>query len=189
MPSEYARLKTKFKGKVNLRDFEKAVRYEGKTRRGDSSEKTRFLNLKNIDLKGCIEPPGWEVSTEHGVRKILQSAASEELIPVCSCPLIISRRFENIDDGTQKIEVKFLNHNHWKTIIAPRSHIFNRTSIIKYADIGIPVSSGNASDIVKYLSDYERANDKCILFVKSISRIGWVRGRTGQVAPGIWNED
>ncbi len=28
MPSEYARLKTKLKGKVNLRDFEKAVRFE-----------------------------------------------------------------------------------------------------------------------------------------------------------------
>lgn len=94
---------------------------------------------------------------------------------VCSCPLIISRRFENIDDGTQKVEIKFLNHNHWKSIIAPRSHIFNRNSIIKYADSGLPVSSGNASDIVKYLSDYETANDKCIPFVKSISRIDWIR--------------
>lgn len=72
------------------------------------------------------------------------------------------------------MEIKFLNHNHWKSVIAPRSHIFNRNSIIKYADSGLPVSSGNASDIVKYLSDYESANDKCIPFVKSISRIGWI---------------
>ena len=27
---------------------------------------------------------------------------------------------------------------------------------------------------MKYLSDYESANDKCIPFVKSISRIGWI---------------
>ena len=176
MPSEYARLKTKLKGKVNLRDFEKAIRFEGKTRRGDSSEKTKRLDLKHIELSGCVQPPGWEVSMEHGVRKILQSAASEELIPVCSCPLIISRRFENIDDGTQKIEIKFYRDAHWKSVIASRSHIFNRTSVIKYADSGLPVSSGNASDIVKYLSDYENANEKHIPLVKSISRMGWVHG-------------
>ena len=123
------------------------------------------------------------------VQKILKGNNSDEPAVVCSCPLIISRSFENIDDRTQEVEIKFLNHNHWKTVIAPRSHIFNRTSIIKYADSGIPVSSGNASDIVKYLSDYESANDKCIPFVKSISRIGWVRSRTGQVASGICNEN
>lgn len=183
MPSEYARLKTKLKGKVNLRDFEKAVRYEGKPRRGYSSEKTKRLDLKHIELNGCIQPPGWDVSMNHGVRKILQSAASEELIPVCSCPLIISRRFENIDDGTQKIEIKFYRDAHWKSVIASRSHIFNRTSVIKYADSGLPVSSGNASDIVKYLSDYENTNEKHIPLVKSISRMGWVvRDRTGQFA-------
>lgn len=176
MPSEYARLKTKLRGKVNLRDFEKAVRYEGKPRLRDSSEKTKRLELKYIELSGCTQPQGWEVSMNHGVRKILQSAASEELIPVCSCPLIISRRFENIDDGTQKIEIKFYRDNHWKSVIASRSHIFNRTSVIKYADSGLPVSSGNASDIVKYLSDYENTNEKHIPLVKSISRIGWVSG-------------
>ncbi len=183
MPAEYTRLKIKLKGKVNLRDFEKAVRFESKPRHEYKSEKTRFLNLKYIDVKGCMEPPGWDVSMNHGVRKIIQSAAFEELIPVCSCPLIISRRFENIDDGTQKIEIKFYRDNHWKSVIASRSHIFNRTSVIKYADSGLPVSSGNASDIVKYLSDYENTNEKHIPLVKSISRMGWVvRDRTGQFA-------
>lgn len=102
---------------------------------------------------------------------------------MCSCPLIISRRFENIDDGTQKIEIKFYRDAHWKSVIASRSHIFNRTSVIKYADSGLPVSSGNASDIVKYLSDYENTNEKHIPLVKSIFRMGWVvRSRTGQFA-------
>ena len=189
LPSEYAKLKVKLKGKINLRDFEKAVRHEVHRPSESKSEKSRVLKLENVETYEAVIPQGWNVSMNHGVQKILRNNTSDEFVMVCSCPLIISRRFENIDDGTHKVEVKFLNHKHWKTVIAPRSHIFNRTSIIKYADSGLPVSSGNASDVVKYLSDYESTNDKCIPFVKSISRIGWVRGRTGQVAPGIWNED
>ncbi len=191
LPSEYAKLKAKLKGKVNLRDFERAVRVANcaSQRNCEDKRKSKVLKLDGIETSGAVIPQGWDVSMKYGVQKILKGNNSDEPAVVCSCPLIISRRFENIDDGTQKIEVKFLNHNHWKTVIAPRSHIFNRTSIIKYADSGIPVSSGNASDIVKYLSDYERANDKCIPFVKSISRIGWGRSRTSQVASGICNEN
>ncbi|MDE5600280.1 MAG: DUF927 domain-containing protein, partial [Oscillospiraceae bacterium] len=182
LPSEYAKLKVKLKGKINLRDFEKAVRHEVHRPIKSKNEKSRTLKLENVETYEAVIPQCWDVSMNHGVQKILRNNTSNEFVVVCSCPLIISRRFENIDDGTQKVEVKFLNHNHWKTVIAPRSHIFNRTSIIKYADSGLPVSSGNASDIVKYLSDYESTNDKCIPFVKSISRIGWVRVSTGQVA-------
>lgn len=173
VPSEYAKLKAKIKGKINLRDFEKAVRHETH-RTTENSQKSKILKLDGVETFGAITPQGWDVSMKYGIQKILKSNNSDELAPVCSCPLIISRRFENIDDGTQKVEIKFLNHNHWKSVIAPRSHMFNRNSIIKYADSGLPVSSGNASDIVKYLSDYESSNDKCIPFVKSISRIGWI---------------
>ena len=174
MPSEYAKLKAKLKGKVNLRDFEKAVRHESHLIGENKNKKHTILKLENIEILGSVMPEGWDVSMKYGIRKIIKNGASDELISVCPCPLVISRRFENIDDGTQKVEIKFLNHNQWKSIIAPRSHVFNRTSIIKYADSGLPVSSGNASDIVKYLSDYESTNDKCIPFVKSISRIGWI---------------
>ena len=173
VPSEYAKLKAKLKGKINLRDFEKAVRHETH-RVTEKTQKAKFLKLDGVETSGAVTPQGWEVSMKYGIQKILRNNTSDELAPVCPCPLIISRRFENIDDGTQKVEIKFLNHNHWKSVIAPRSHVFNRNSIIKYADSGLPVSSGNASDIVKYLSDYESANDKCIPFVKSISRIGWI---------------
>lgn len=164
----------KLKGKVNLSDFEKAVKHELKSKNTSASEKAKPLELEKIDLFGAVVPVGWNISMRHGVSKILRGSTSDEIVPVCSCPLVISRRFENIDDGTQKVEIKFFRDHRWKSVIASRSHIFNRTSIIKYADSGLPVSSGNASDIVKYLSDYENANGKCIPLLKSISRIGWI---------------
>ncbi len=174
LPSEYAKLKVKLKGKINLRDFEKAVRHETYRNNGDKSEKPRLLKLNKLETFGAVVPQGWEVDEKHGVCKILKNNVSDELMQVCPCPLIISRKFENIDDGTQKVEITFWNRGHLKCVIAPRSHVFNRTSIIKYADSGLPISSGNASDIVKYLYDYESVNDSKIPFVKSISRMGWV---------------
>lgn len=175
LPSEYTKLKVKLKGKVNLQDFEKAIKYEARQSKGNKKEKSQPLELENIDLCDVVVPDGWDVSMKYGVRKVLRGNNFDELVPICSCPLIISRRFENIDDGTQKIEIKFFRDHHWKSVIASRSHIFNRASVIKYADSGLPVSSGNASDIVKYLSDYENANERAIPLLKSISRIGWIK--------------
>ncbi|MDO4200321.1 MAG: DUF927 domain-containing protein [Clostridia bacterium] len=175
LPSEYARLKSKLKGKVNLRDFEKAVRFESKKKdENDSQGNLTPLDLKGMSLNGAVVPLGWKVSMKQGIQKVVRGTNSDELLVVCICPIVITKRLENFDDGTEKIELSFFRDGHWKKLIAPRSSVFNRTSIIKYADSGLPVSSKNAADIVAYLSDYENANLNVIPLVKSISRVGWL---------------
>ncbi len=175
LPSEYARLKSKLKGKVNLRDFEKAVRFESK-KKDDSANQESLpkIELKGINLSGAVVPLGWKVSMKQGIQKIVRGTNSDELLGVCICPIVITKRLENFDDGIEKIELSFFRDGHWKKLIAPRSSVFNRTSIIKYADSGLPVSSKNAADIVAYLSDYENANLNVIPLIKSISRVGWL---------------
>ena len=59
LPSEYAKLKTKLKGKINLRDFEKAVRHETHHNNGDKSEKSRLLKLDKLETFGAVVPQGW----------------------------------------------------------------------------------------------------------------------------------
>ena len=175
LPSEYARLKSKLKGKVNLRDFEKAVRFESKKKDdSDSQGNLTPLDLKGIDLSGAVVPSGWKVSMKCGIQKVVRGTNSDELLGVCICPIVITKRLENFDDGSEKIELSFFRDGHWKKLVAPRSSVFNRNSIIKYADSGLPVSSKNAADIVAYLSDYENANLNVIPLVKSISRVGWL---------------
>ena len=175
LPSEYARLKSKLKGKINLRDFEKAIKFEIKKKSDSySSENLTPLNFKGVNLNGAIVPKGWKVSIEHGIQKIVRGTNSDELCSVCICPIVITKRLENFDDGTEKVELSFFRDGHFKKLIAPRSSVFNRTSIIKYADSGLPVSSKNAADIVSYLSDYENANLNAIPLIKSISRVGWI---------------
>ena len=58
LPSEYARLKSKLKGKVNLRDFEKAVRFESKKKdENDSQANPGSESLGAlVDYTPC--PPG-----------------------------------------------------------------------------------------------------------------------------------
>ena len=175
LPSEYARLKSKLKGKVNLRDFEKAVRFESKKKdESDSQGNLTPLDLKGINLSGAVVPLGWKTSMKSGIQKVVRGTNTDELVVVCICPIVITKRLENFDDGTEKIELSFFRDGHWKKLVAPRSSVFNRTSIIKYADSGLPVSSKNAADIVAYLSDYENANLNVIPLVKSISRVGWL---------------
>ncbi|MDR1364063.1 MAG: DUF927 domain-containing protein [Oscillospiraceae bacterium] len=174
-PSEYAALKLKLKGKVNLKDFEKAVRFElrKKTQISNSSIEQK-LKLDGIELRGAVTPKDWIISLKNGVQRIFTSKENEEIHEICPCALVISRRFENIDDGTQKVELCFFRDGYWHSVIASRSHIFNRNSIIKYADSGLPVSSGNASEIIKFLCDYENTNLEKIPLIRSISRMGWV---------------
>ncbi len=175
LPSEYAILKSKLKGKVNLRDFEKAVRFESKKKdESDSQGDLTPLDLKGIDLSGAVVPSGWKVSMKCGIQKVVRGTNSDELLGVCIRPIVITKRLENFDDGTEKIELSFFRDGHWKRLVAPSSSVFNRTSIIKYVDSGLPVSSKNAADIVAYLSDYENANLNVIPLVKSISRVGWL---------------
>lgn len=188
LPSEYAILKSKLKGKVNLRDFEKAVRFESKKKdESDSQGDLTPLDLKGINLSGAVVPTGWKVSMKSGIQKVVRGTNSDELVVVCICPIVITKRLENFDDGTEKIELSFFRDGHWNRLVAPRSSVFNRTSIIKYADSGLPVSSKNAADIVAYLSDYENANLNVIPLVKSISRVGWLD--SSSFFPYIKNKD
>lgn len=191
MPSEYARLKSKLKGKINLRDFEKAVRFE--TRKNENNEHksgSKILKLGEINLNGAIVPQGWDVTMEHGVLKESHYKDSNTMTVVCKSPVVITKRLENFDDGTEKIELSFFRDKKWKRLIASRSSVFNRTSVIKYADSGLPISSSSAAEMVAYLSDYENANISKIPLVKSIARVGWiVRDRTGQDANKVNSQE
>lgn len=174
MPAEYARLKTKLKGKVSLRDFEKAVKYETKKSVTNcNDEKPIPLGFKGIKLNGAVTPHGWNVTMNQGIQKVSVCKDSNIVTSVCKSPVVITKRLENFDDGSEKIELSFFRDGRWKRLIAPRSSVFNRNSIIKYADSGLPISSSSAAELVAYLSDYENANIDKIPLVHSIARVGW----------------
>ena len=176
--SEYVQVKQRLKKLgVSIRDFERAVKANAYTpppsAAQDFSGIPSAIQLDGIDLNGAMEPSRYTISMEGGV----ESSSFDEsgVVNVCLCPepLVITRRLENIDTGQEKIELAFYRNDRWKYLVAPRSSIFSKNSIIKYADSGLPVTSDNAEGVVRYLSAYERQNTDVIPFTRSINRIGW----------------
>ena len=188
LPSEYAKLKAKLKGKINLRDFEKAVRFENRKIIDENNcKKAVPIELEGINLNGAKIPQGWKVSMNFGTQKVSNSKDSSTVTAICKSPVVITKRLENLDDGTEKIELSFFRDNKWKNLIAPRSSAFNRNSIIKYADTGLPISSSSAAELVAYLIDYENENINIIPLVKSISRAGWINDNKLEFFPCKYN--
>ena len=76
------------------------------------------------------------------------------MLSVASEPVVITRKLENVDDGQEKLEITFRRNGKLKSIRIPRSVALNKTQLIRYADSGLPVNSGNAEDMVSYLAAY-----------------------------------
>lgn len=173
-PAYYAKMKQKVKkAGVGLREFEKAVSKEKRKREDIPFEVIRDeLALDDLTLPGMKIPRDFMVSMD-GVQKVVRANGFETLVNVCSEPIVMSRRLENIDSNMEKVELTFRRANRWKTVILPRSVALSKNPLVSAADTGLPVTSGNAQDLIKYLSDFEAANKDAIPFVRSISRIGW----------------
>jgi len=175
LPAEYGKFKMKIKGKVSMRDFENAVKHKEKSRDFATVEDIEMpLNLPGINIPGAVQPPNWDVSIEKGVRKIQHSRDGVNVVTACPSPVVISKRFENVDNESEKVELSFYRNHRWKRFTAPRSAVFNKSVLVSYGDSGLPVTSLSATDLVIYLSDYENANINTIPLMKSTERLGWI---------------
>lgn len=95
------------------------------------------------------------------------------LFEVCPYPIFITERYTDIDDGTEKVKLKFKRDGMWHEIVLPRAIVANSTKIIQLADNATGITSENAKAVVKYLSDVESANRYTIPIKRSVSRLGW----------------
>ena len=176
--SEYVQFKLRVKKLgISTRDFERAVKshaYVPPTSAAqDFSGEPTEIRLEGIDLNNAMEPTGYTLSLEDGVEATHFDESGIVHSCLCPEPLVITRRLVNIDTGQEQVELAFFRNDRWKYLAAPRSNIFNKSTIIKYADSGLPVTSDNAEGVVRYLCVYERENADAIPFTRSINRIGW----------------
>lgn len=175
-PALYARLKQLVKTSgVGMRDFERAVKFTAdKAVEPEFDDVQGEIKLDGIDLHGAVEPSGYQITVEEGIT----STAFINGFPVKSClchqPVVITARLENIDNGTEMMEIAFLRNGKWKTLRASRSSLFSKTSLVRFADSGLLVSTDNSEGMVRYFTDYETENSGVIPFIRSVSRIGWI---------------
>ena len=176
-PAEYSKLKLAAKkAGIGMRDFDRIVKKEEDKK--DNSVpfdvESEPIKLKGIDLNGAITPKGYRVTMENGVESFYFDEGEIASSNLCPEPLVISRRMENVDNGSERFELAYHRSNRWKKLIAPRANALNKSSIVRLADHGVPVSTDNADGVVRYLARYEAQNDKVIPFVRCIGRVGWL---------------
>ena len=178
-PIEYSKLKAMAKkAGIGLRDFEKVVKQETEKQTqsvlNDFDIEPTEIVLKGIDTNGAMTPRGYRISDNNGIEVVRAEDGVAFCENLCNEPLIISKRTENVDNGTEKYELAYRRNHRWKRIVASRSTVLNKHKIIQYADYGVPVSSDNAEGVVRYIGAYESENEKKIPFVRSTDRIGWM---------------
>ena len=172
MPAQYILLKKKYqKLGVSVRDLEKSI---SKTAEKKSAAKVDFfgdLDLEGIDTTGLTLPEGWELSMSG-----ISYMEATSIIQVTSSPVLITRKLEDMDDGSEKLELTYFRNHRWKRITLPRGGVMDKGKILKAADMGLPVASDNAAMLVKFLSAFEAVNADTIPTDRSIDHVGWVRG-------------
>lgn len=175
-PALYARLKQLIKTSgVGVRDFERAVKFtEDKAVEPEFDDMQAEIALDGVNLHGAVEPAGYQISINEGVTFTTFINGFPVKSCLCHQPVVITARLENIDNGTEMMEVTFMRNGKWKTLRASRSSLFNKTALVRFADSGLLVSSDNSEGMVRYFTDYETENSSVIPFIRSVSRIGWI---------------
>ena len=128
-------------------------------------------------------PDGWKYS-EAGIRRIEEKTYIPRL--VCRTPIILTRRLKSLDSGDEKIEAAFLRDGEWVTCSMPRSGLFTSRGITALADLGCTVTSENAKQVVRFLSDLEASNIDIITRTDSTSTFGWQPGN--RFIPGMGDD-
>lgn len=169
-----------FEQSVELRkllDHAKDIGFTGAAKIWQDYKKSIQGNISNLGIDVAIfnvDQPidllsTW-VCSEDGAYKHSQNGKEW----ACTHPLLITRRFYNLDTETEKVELAFKLGKRWRYITEAKSTIASAQKIIGLADYGISVTSDNASAMVAFLQELEALNYDKIDTVTTTSRLGWV---------------
>lgn len=131
-----------------------------------------------IDL---VVPKGWML-TDDGIYQ--EDRRSGEMENVCRTPLLLTQRIQNVASLEEKIEVAYRRDGVWKTVIYPRSVIFDARGVRVLADLGVTVTSENSKAVVAFLGALEAANFETIPLREAASSFGWQPGPGRRFIPG-----
>ena len=156
--------------KVGFKSFKKTYSAFVKSLRQVNQSTSYALNptcFPNQPLE--LEAGEW-LCDERGVRK--SGAYGDEV--VCLHPIMPIKRLVNIDTNEEKLEVAYCKGYKWRTLIAGKNELFDRSKVIKLAALGVSVTSETASGLSKYLCDIEANNYELIPEVESVTRLGYI---------------
>ncbi len=139
-------------------------------RQKQTGQKTKFTD-QPLELV-CGE---W-TANDLGVRAIRYD---KNAMPVpaqaCSHPLLPIEILKNVDTAEERITLAYFKSASWQSITVDRSVCANTNKIVDaLSQYGIEVTSDNAKNLVRYISDCVGLNPLTLNPKKSINRLGWV---------------
>lgn len=95
----------------------------------------------------------------------------------CSHPVLPTKILKNVDTQEERITLAYFKSGTWQQITADRSVCANTNKIVDaLSRYGIEVTSDNAKNLVRYISDCVAMNPATLDPKKSINRLGWADG-------------
>lgn len=113
-----------------------------------------------------------------------------EWIQVIPHPMMPVKRIVDVETNTENLQIAYARMfrdekgdavANWKSMITPRETLASAQRIIALAKNGVAVTSENAKEVVKYMSDLESLNYSDLETQLSCSHMGWLPD--GQFAP------
>lgn len=160
--------------------FEKLVSaYKKAKAKYDKENKPEVSNPSNLerltDFGGKYEQMrcGNWIANGNGIRTFNPFGGE---ILACYHPILPIQRLINAETGKEKIKLVYRKGSKWKDIIVDKGVIASANKIVGLADYGVSVTSENARNLVKYLSDIENMNIDLIGTQMSTSKLGWIQG-------------
>lgn len=166
-----SRLSARAKQLSIKKEFDKLVNVYKRTQvdslnQGYSANYTNFSNEYGVNLR-C----GNWVAGECGITGI--NALGLEIL-ACYHPILITKKFVNIDSGFEKVQLSFRGACGWKDIIVDKEIISNSNKIVSLSKHGVSVTTETAKHLVSYLSEIDNMNHDLIPIQQSTTRMGWI---------------
>lgn len=122
-----------------------------------------------------LECGEWE-ATDFGVRTVrFDKSFTKVPVVACSHPILPIEILKNVDTATERITLAYFKSAAWQTITVDRAVCANVNKIVDaLSQFGVEVTSDNAKNLVRYISDCVALNPKTLEPKKSINRLGWV---------------
>lgn len=148
----------------------KSFRLDYAQRQRQSGQKTHVTD-QPIELT-CGE---W-TADDMGIRTIrYDNDARPVPVVACSHPVLPVEILKNVDTAQERITLAYFKSAMWQTITVDRSVCANTNKIVDaLSQYGIEVTSDNAKNMVRYISDCVGLNPLTLEPKKSINRLGWV---------------
>lgn len=165
-------VKTKFEKLVQAYKKAKA-KYDKENKSAPVAQQDSLERITEFDSDTYTEMKcGNWIANGNGIRTFNPFGGE---ILACYHPILPIQRLINAETGKEKIKLAYKKGYKWREIIIDKGVIASANKIVGLADYGISVTSENARNLVRYLSDIENYNIDLIGTQMSTSKLGWIQ--------------